>query len=151
MSTHKDMKRAYNDPKRCRDMWAKWYAANKDTVNARKRGKWPAHPRPITPAPVLRERAAIKSRINKYGVTADDYAKLLVAQGGLCAICRQPETVVSRYTHRVRTLSVDHCHTTHRVRGLLCARCNSAIGLARENADVCRAMAVYLESCNAAA
>lgn len=51
-----------------------------------------------------------------YGITADDYATLLAAQGGRCAICRaRPKS---------KRLAVDHDHKTGAVRGLLCSRCN---------------------------
>lgn len=51
-----------------------------------------------------------------YGLTADDYERLLRAQGGRCAICRaRPKS---------KRLAVDHDHKTGAVRGLLCSRCN---------------------------
>jgi hypothetical protein len=43
-------------------------------------------------------------------------------------------------------LSVDHDHITDRVRGLLCAACNSALASARDDPRILRAMAVYLET-----
>ncbi len=51
---------------------------------------------------------------------------MLVAQGGVCAICGEPETLVQY--DRVVSLSVDHDHTTGRVRGLLCGYCNFQLG-----------------------
>lgn len=64
---------------------------------------------------------------HKYGITTQQYQGMFLAQKGVCAICRKPET--SKFRGSVRELSIDHCHETKRVRGLLCARCNSAIGL----------------------
>ncbi len=82
----------------------------------------------------------------KYGLTEDDVTEMEAAQGGLCAICRTPETAGDR-NGNVRRLGVDHSHITGRVRGLLCSRCNSMIGEfgARDNPDVLRAAAAYLE------
>lgn len=60
----------------------------------------------------------------RYGITPDDYDRMLAEQGGLCAICRQPER-----SNRNRSLAVDHNHRTGLVRGLLCSHCNRAIGL----------------------
>lgn len=54
-----------------------------------------------------------------YGLTKDEYDKLSENQQHLCAICNNPDT---------RLLSVDHCHLTGKVRGLLCRKCNIAIG-----------------------
>lgn len=67
--------------------------------------------------------AAEKRRIkNLYGLTWEDYNRLLEQQGGVCNICRIPGR-----TGRWDKLVVDHCHTTGAVRGLLCSGCNVAI------------------------
>lgn len=54
-----------------------------------------------------------------YGITDSDYQVMYADQSGCCQICRQHHDV----------LCVDHCHSTGRVRGLLCNNCNRAIGL----------------------
>lgn len=54
-----------------------------------------------------------------YGITIEDYDRMLEEQGGLCAICRNPPI-----TYR---LAVDHDHDTGAVRGLLCPPCNRAL------------------------
>ena len=66
-----------------------------------------------------------------YGMTEDDFEVLWNAQGGVCAICRQPERVIRR--GNVSRLSVDHDHASNLVRGLLCASCNAALGLLRDD------------------
>ena len=58
-------------------------------------------------------------RARQLGVAGDDYARLLEAQGGGCAICGA--------TPKTRRLHVDHDHATGMVRGLLCHRCNRAL------------------------
>jgi len=59
------------------------------------------------------------TRAKQLGVSDDEYARLLEAQGGGCAICgAKPKT---------RRLHVDHDHKTGKVRGLLCHRCNRAL------------------------
>lgn len=65
----------------------------------------------------------------KYGIAIDDWQKMYDEQGGVCKICGKPETKVDRRQGVVRSLSVDHCHNTNKVRGLLCSDCNTAIGL----------------------
>lgn len=82
-----------------------------------------------------------KSHLNhRYGISIEEYDKLFLAQGGVCALCSEPPTV--------RYLSVDHCHRTGTVRGLLCKKCNTALGLFRENIKTLRAAAEYVEKYN---
>lgn len=52
----------------------------------------------------------------KYGLTEAQYAKMLVLQGGVCAVCGRPP--------KTRRLHVDHDHKTGRVRCLACHKCN---------------------------
>lgn len=69
------------------------------------------------------ERVAARARrknLRQYGLTEASYAAMLAAQGGVCAICREPQDF--------RALAVDHCHTTGRVRALLCCDCNLRLG-----------------------
>lgn len=80
-----------------------------------------------------------------YGMTLAEYETLHEAQNGLCAICGEAETAVDK-DGRPYLLAVDHCHTTGRVRGLLCTADNRAIGLLKENPDRLRAAIAYLES-----
>lgn len=80
----------------------------------------------------------------RYGLTVDEFEELLAAQDGKCAICRQEETAHHAKTGNVRQLAVDHCHTTGKIRGLLCYRCNATLGRVDESADLLRAMVDYL-------
>lgn len=73
---------------------------------------------------------------HKYGLTLDDFDALAREQVGVCAIChRLPED---------GPLHVDHCHTSGDVRGLLCGRCNRAIGLLDEEPLRFESAAAYL-------
>lgn len=85
---------------------------------------------------------ATNLRLN-YGISLDDYLAMFEAQRGLCKVCSRPETRTNRGV--VMRLAVDHCHTTGKVRGLLCADCNRAIGLLADSPDRLRAAAMYLE------
>jgi hypothetical protein len=78
----------------------------------------------------LRERAA------RYGMTVEQYRELEASSRGRCYICGAAA--------RGRSLSVDHCHDTGRVRGLLCHHCNTAIGLFREDPAFIAESLVYL-------
>ena len=79
-----------------------------------------------------------------YGLTQADYDALLIAQGGVCAACGQPERAM-RAGLALR-LSVDHVHGTGRVRGLLCTRCNRGIGNFDDDPARLEAAARYLRS-----
>jgi len=72
-----------------------------------------------------------------YGLPAGEFDRLLAAQGGLCAICHQICSTGAR-------LCVDHDHATGRIRGLLCRRCNRALGAMKDSADLFRSAAEYL-------
>jgi hypothetical protein len=61
--------------------------------------------------------------LRRYGITLDDYTSMHQKQGGCCAVCG-----VSEIEHG-KPLVVDHEHTTGRVRGLLCHKCNIGLGL----------------------
>jgi hypothetical protein len=80
---------------------------------------------------------------SRYGVA--DYDERLAAQGGTCAACRRPETKVGRWG-TAHQLSVDHCHVSGRVRGLLCSRCNLILGKAEDSPGLLRSLADYLEA-----
>lgn len=68
--------------------------------------------------------AARKSWLaRKYGMTLADYESMLEAQGGVCAICKQPPRGL-----RDKYLHVDHDHDTGKVRALLCHFCNLGLG-----------------------
>jgi hypothetical protein len=89
-----------------------------------------------------RSRADRRDRTLKaYGITAADYDRLHESQKGLCAVCRQKETHKIRGV--IRPLCIDHDHFTGRVRGLLCNRCNTALGLLGDDQATIEALASY--------
>lgn len=72
------------------------------------------------------------------------YSEMLKNQNGVCLICKSPETALD-YRGKVRSLSVDHCYTTGRVRGLLCRDCNTTLGKFSDDPIRFRRAAEYLE------
>lgn len=87
-----------------------------------------------------------RSKRARFGLSYDAYLAMCVEQGNRCAICGEAETDVHQGTRRIRELAIDHDHSTGAVRALLCGKCNKAIGLMRDNPDLMRAAALYLES-----
>lgn len=73
-----------------------------------------------------------KYQIRKLGCSEELYAKLLKKQHGECAICGTQYGHTSKNGRQCR-LAVDHDHTTGKVRGLLCGRCNRGLGYLKEN------------------
>lgn len=69
--------------------------------------------------------------IKTYGINQDDYERMLLDQNGVCKICNKYRTQPGK-----NHLSVDHCHTTGKIRGLLCHVCNNTIGLFEEDIDL---------------
>ena len=76
----------------------------------------------------------------KLGGTVEEYWRLHKEQNGLCAICKRPSR---------KKLAWDHKHLTGKLRGLLCFRCNSAIGNLDEDLERLKAAITYLEKYNA--
>lgn len=71
----------------------------------------------------------------RYGISTSDFNRLNATQNGMCGICHEKEPLV-----------VDHCHKTDRVRGLLCHKCNTALGLFRDRTDLLARAAVYISA-----
>lgn len=78
-----------------------------------------------------------------FGISLAEYGEMLVAQNGVCAICKQPETHMRN--GKVKALAVDHDHKTGAIRGLLCFDCNTGIGKLKDDPEVMRSAIQYLE------
>ncbi len=70
---------------------------------------------------------------SNYGISEEDYKRMIKQQGGACKICL-----------RVKPLHVDHCHHTGKVRGLLCKKCNTGIGMLHDNVSLLLNAVAYL-------
>jgi len=86
--------------------------------------------------PENKEKKYIKSLMRFYNITKEDYNKMFDNQTGRCAICFCESNI---------KLCVDHNHTTGKVRGLLCKKCNSAIGLLKDNTEFLYRAIKYLQ------
>ena len=76
-----------------------------------------------------------------YGLTFEEFDSMLSKQDNCCAICKGKEPY-----GRHKRFTVDHNHKTGEVRGLLCNRCNTALGLVEDNIHTLKSMIQYLES-----
>jgi hypothetical protein len=86
-----------------------------------------------------------------YKISVEEYDAMLTAQDSVCACCKCAETRTVKGTGKIKTLAVDHCHATGKVRGLLCGRCNQGMGHFKDSPALLRAAITYLESYSALA
>jgi len=90
---------------------------------------WLAHP-------VNKEKNRLKARrhrLAKYGLSEADWEALWMEQLGRCKLCEVDFT--SKTGRAKASPHVDHCHETGKVRGLLCATCNKALGMLGDTPD----------------
>lgn len=127
--------------------WGKRTPEQKAKVNAKRRAIYKSDP-------TVRERAKrdarewgranprkrLDARMRKYGISAAEFDRLFEAQRGACGICQRRDGG----DRRGYRLSVDHCHRTGAVRGLLCAKCNKAIGLLGDDPKIVARAGLYL-------
>lgn len=115
-----------------------WCAANRDKVKIYNSQRTPRSPE------YERERWHTRRKFSSHGLTQESYGVILDAQGGACAICRDP----------TRGMQIDHDHSCcdgpfscgRCVRGLLCGGCNKALGGFNDDPALLRRAANYLES-----
>lgn len=79
-----------------------------------------------------------------YGLSRKEYNEILKSQNNGCAICGEKETSIEVKTGTTRSLAVDHCHNSQKIRGLLCWRCNGTLGKINDNVELLQSMINYL-------
>jgi hypothetical protein len=77
-----------------------------------------------------------------YDMTLEEYNEMFQSQNGRCAICKTDKPLGPK---NVKFFSIDHCHTTGFVRGLLCSKCNHGLGQFNDNVDLLKEAIAYLE------
>ena len=102
------------NPEWCRERWLRWSNKSKDKIRN-------------------------KDLKAKYGITQEDYDRMLVEQHGGCTICGSPSPGPG-----LKNFSVDHDHETGKVRGLLCNPCNRGLGHFNDNPAACYRAEQYL-------
>lgn len=82
---------------------------------------------------------SIDVRLKKtYNINIETYNEIFTKQSGCCAICKIHQSDLNK------NLAVDHSHTTGKVRGLLCHKCNTGIGLLQDNIAILAEAIKYL-------
>lgn len=92
--------------------------------------------------PEIYKNAELKKH---FGITIEQYNELLKIQNFVCAICGEKEKVKHHVTGSIKSLAVDHCHETGKIRGLLCQRCNRVLGKVKDNVVILDKMKEYLK------
>lgn len=77
--------------------------------------------------------------IKLYGITLDQFNQIKQEQGNRCKICNTDEP-----KGRHNCFHVDHCHSTGKVRGLLCNKCNVGLGSFKDDPEILKIAAEYL-------
>ena len=104
------------------------HSACKECDKARVKARHQANP----------ERTRNNDLKRNYGITLEEHTKMYEEQNGRCAICG------NEGNGKWEKLCVDHCHTTGKVRKLLCHKCNTALGLVGDNTQILHKMINYL-------
>lgn len=92
------------------------------------------HARPTGIRLYCKPCAVIRATCSRYKITRAEYLEMVNRQAGCCAICDRPTT----------PLCVDHCHSTGRVRGLICDPCNVGLGRFEDDVERLQRAAAYL-------
>lgn len=126
----------YLNREKAREYQRAWAKRNPEKVKAYAAGWRNRHPDKAEALRISRNYSR-KARIayTRYGITPEEKAVLFEKQGGCCAICLEPLVKVT----------IDHCHETGKVRGLLCYNCNVGLGLFKDSPERLHTAISYLE------
>lgn len=80
----------------------------------------------------------------RYNISYSQYLDLLEKQDHKCAVCGKQESGLKKHSNKKRDLAVDHDHNTGMVRGLLCSRCNTGLGLFNDSTETLKQAIRYL-------
>lgn len=75
----------------------------------------------------------VRNKVRKYGLTVEEFNDMVLGQESRCAICNEE-----------RELHIDHCHSSGKVRGLLCLQCNTALGNMNDSVETLQRAIEYL-------
>ncbi len=115
----------------------------KECLRQRSRNRYKELGHVYHPDPTKKAEATIKYQ---YGLSWPDFINLFETQKGKCAICEIQILINFGVPKKEVTLNIDHCHSTGRVRGLLCPKCNRALGTFKDSSVMLRKAADYLDN-----
>jgi hypothetical protein len=123
----------YKDIKKRKEAGKRNYIKNKEQYFARARKKREENPF------LYKVKNSISKMKGRYGITIrlDDYLSLIEKSNGVCAICGKKEN---------KKLAIDHCHTTNKLRGLLCSKCNRGLGYFDDKIELLEKAIKYLKN-----
>ena len=113
----------------CRNSYHKiWYDKNKDKLRRYSKKRY-----------IKNKQYHYEYRIKKtFDISIEEYNEMFSKQNGECAICGIHQKDLNR------RLAIDHCHTTNKIRGLLCGKCNCGIGNLEDNIELLKKAIKYL-------
>ena len=85
--------------------------------------------------------------VRNYGITEEQYIQMKQDRDYKCDICKGKGFIIGKNNHTEK-LAVDHCHTTGKVRGLLCHNCNRALGQLKDDTAILQRAIDYLNTAN---
>ena len=86
----------------------------------------------------------IYAKKKEYGITENDYKNILISQNNKCGICKLDLNIPIKKTGQAYT-NIDHDHASGKIRGILCPKCNRALGLLKDNSDIIKNAIKWLE------
>ena len=109
-----------------------YYAKNKEKINIRCK-QWQLD----------NPEKGVASRLKRsYGITIEQYNKMLIKQDFKCAICGKHQSELKRALH------VDHDHEIDEIRGLLCQQCNAGLGFLKDDPKIIEGALNYINKIN---
>lgn len=112
-----------------------YYAANREEIRVQQAASRAANPEKIE---VYRSsgKASADDRLRRYRLSPEAYQLMLLQQQNACGICKEP--------FLDKTPHVDHCHTTGKIRELLCHNCNVGLGHFQDSVEQLQKAIQYL-------
>lgn len=126
----------HKDPSKQKERTLKYYHANKEKVDDSLKK--------YNQKPTTGYKKFVASLMRQFSITVDEYAKMFDKQKGACKICSSPLICFDGTKRDSERPTVDHCHETGKVRGLLCHKCNSGLGLFNDNPELLQRAINYI-------